>query len=151
RAAGGAVAAGVRVPSKSVVEFPMLRRLAFSMGRLREATTDDVWLKLGALHQADAILDQASVELIRRENPAADSTDPATGNHVSPKEFLAAMVRAFEASMAVDTVRNEYELRRQLHEWFLAGAARDLEPLNEQVYAELFLTPRSDPWLGLMS
>jgi hypothetical protein len=121
------------------------------VGRFREATSDDVWLKLGALHQADATLDRASVELIRGENPVADSTDPVTGNRVSPKESLAAMVRAFEASMAVDTVRNEYELRRQLHEWFLAGAARELEPLNERVYAELFLTPRSDPWLGLVS
>jgi hypothetical protein len=24
-----------------------------------------------------------------------------------------------------------------------------VEPLNERVYAELFLTPSSDPWLGL--
>jgi hypothetical protein len=26
-----------------------------------------------------------------------------------------------------------------------------VEKLNEKVYAELFLTPRSDPWLGLLS
>src|SRR5262249_2791404 len=88
QAPAGAGAAGVRAPSKSIVEFPMLRRLAFWTGRLREATTDDVWLKLGALHQADAILGQASVEMIRRENPAMDSTDTATGNRVSPKENL---------------------------------------------------------------
>jgi hypothetical protein len=27
----------------------------------------------------------------------------------------------------------------------------DLDKFNEKVYAELFLTPRSDPWLGLVS
>jgi hypothetical protein len=26
----------------------------------------------------------------------------------------------------------------------------DLEKFNEKVYAELFLTPRSDAWLGLL-
>jgi hypothetical protein len=150
RKRAGAAAAGARAASKSIIEFPLLR-LAFAVERFREATTEDVWLKLGELHQADAVLDDASVALISRENPAADAIDPATGSPLSPKEALAAMVRAFEKSMAVDTVRNEFELRRQLHEWFVAGETRDLEPLNERVYAELFLTPRSDPWLGLVS
>ena len=27
----------------------------------------------------------------------------------------------------------------------------DLEALNDRVYAELFLTPKSDPWLGLVA
>jgi hypothetical protein len=147
----GAVAAGVRAPSKSVVEFPILRALAFTMGRYRQATTDEVWQTLGALHQADAVLDQASVRLIERENPEPGEADPATGNRLSRRESMAAMVQAFEKSLAIDSVRNEYELRRQLHEWFAAGAARELEPLNERVYAELFLTPRTDPWLGLAS
>jgi len=151
QAEAGAVAAGVRAASKSVVEFPVLRALAFAMGRYRQATTDEVWQKLGALHQADAILDQASVKLIERENPEPGEADPATGNRRSRRESLAAMVQAFEQSMAIDSVRNEYELRRQLHEWFVAGAVRDLEPLNERVYGELFLTPRTDPWLGLAS
>jgi hypothetical protein len=146
----GAVAAGARAASKGAVEFPVLRGLGFATEPFRQATTEEVWLKLGARHQADAVLDDASVALIRSENPVAASTDPATGNSVSPDEALAAMIRTFQSAIAVDTVRNEYELRRQLHEWFAAGANRELEPLNERVYAELFLTPRSDPWLGLV-
>jgi hypothetical protein len=36
--------------------------------------------------------------------------------------------------------------------WFTGGAAAlDLDALNARVYAELFLTPRNDPWLGLVS
>jgi hypothetical protein len=150
RKGAGAVAAGTVTRSKSIVEFPLLQRLAFATEPFRQATTEDVWLKLGALHHEDAQLDAASVELIHRENPPGAAGDPATGNSLSPDEALAAMVGAFQAAMAVDTVRNEYELHRQLHEWFVAGAGRDLEALNERVYAELFLTPRSDRWLGLV-
>ncbi len=29
------------------------------------------------------------------------------------------------------------------------GQVKDLDSLNERVYAELFLTPSDDPWLGL--
>jgi hypothetical protein len=57
---------------------------------------------------------------------------------------------SFQQSMALDTVKNEYTLHRQIHEWFAAGQAPgDVDALNERVYAELFLTPSSDPWLGL--
>ena len=52
--------------------------------------------------------------------------------------------------MALDTVKNEYTLHRQIHDWFAAGETPDdVDALNERVYAELFLTPPSDPWLGL--
>jgi hypothetical protein len=52
--------------------------------------------------------------------------------------------------MALDTVKNEYALHRQVHDWFAAGqTSGDVDALNERVYAELFLTPSSDPWLGL--
>jgi len=50
-----------------------------------------------------------------------------------------------------DTVRNEYLLHRQVHAWFAAAeVGADADALNDRVYAELFLTPRSDPWLGLV-
>ena len=57
---------------------------------------------------------------------------------------------SFESSIALDTVKNEYRFHRTIHEW-LADAKYhpDVETLNERVYAELFLTPSSDPWLGL--
>ena len=54
--------------------------------------------------------------------------------------------------MTLDTVRNEYLLHRRIHERFAEGdppETADVDALNEWVYAELFLTPSSDPWLGL--
>ena len=32
----------------------------------------------------------------------------------------------------------------------LRGGRSDVAKLNEKIYAELFVTPRSDPWLGLV-
>ena len=56
-----------------------------------------------------------------------------------------------ERTISIDTVRNEYLSHRTLHEWLAdAGGADDLAALNERVYAELFLTPSSDKWLGLL-
>jgi hypothetical protein len=49
-----------------------------------------------------------------------------------------------------DTVRNRFTLDRRLHAWLAdATVANDFTTLNARVYAELFLTPASDPWLGL--
>ncbi|RCJ16043.1 hypothetical protein A6S26_07065 [Nostoc sp. ATCC 43529] len=59
-------------------------------------------------------------------------------------------MKSFEAAMALDTVRNEYILHSQIHQWFMEGnQTKNVEILNQQVYAQLFLTPSSDPWLGL--
>ena len=60
------------------------------------------------------------------------------------------IVRNFESSIALDTVRNEYLLHRQIHEWFAEGNTLvAVEQLNKRVYGELFLMPLDDPWLGL--
>ncbi len=64
------------------------------------------------------------------------------------------LIRNLETTIAIDTVRNEYSLHRILHEWLATGAvplATPVDQLNERVYAELFLTPSSDPWLGLVT
>jgi hypothetical protein len=56
-----------------------------------------------------------------------------------------------QLTITQDTVQNEYTFHRQIHQWFAAGDAvvRGFDTFNERAYAELFLTPRSDPWLGL--
>jgi hypothetical protein len=59
------------------------------------------------------------------------------------------VVRKFESLMAMDTVRNQYLLQPKIYQWLLASPFNDVERLNERVYRDLFLTPSSDPWLGL--
>jgi hypothetical protein len=46
-------------------------------------------------------------------------------------------------------VRNEYLLHAKIHQW-LSSAPAEAHQLNAKVYAGLFLTPDSDPWLGLV-
>ncbi|HTD53317.1 MAG TPA: hypothetical protein VK780_09850, partial [Thermoanaerobaculia bacterium] len=143
RPAGGAVPAAAAMPvamTKAAVEMPMLKAfsplgspLDASLTMLAESAE---WGKLAGLHAGEARLDATSRALFERET----TSSPHSGQAVA----------SFEASMALDTVRNEYLLHSRIHQWFLGSSGRwDLERLNQEVYAKLFLTPRSDPWLGL--
>jgi hypothetical protein len=117
-------------------------------------TTDTTWQKLGALHAEQAKLDASSRALIRRKT-AID----LEAKSAAPKRLQAAaferLIRRFEASIAQDTVRNEFEFRATILSWLSerppsADRRVALEALNKRVYAELFLTPDQDRWLGLV-
>jgi len=61
------------------------------------------------------------------------------------------MLAKLKRATALDNLRNEYLLHRRIHRWLLdAEEVPDVESLNARVYDELFLTPKSDPWLGLL-
>ncbi len=138
--------------SKTQVEILIVREIVASTEGLERATDEEIWTKIAALHAEDAKLDAASIEVIRRENPptAEEAGRRAFGKY-RVEDPIVRMVRNFESSIAVDTVRNEYLLHRQLHQWLADPAGHiEVEKLNERVYAQLFLTPSSDPWLGLV-
>ena len=134
------VAARAAMTKMVVVERPILRGFS-TEPRLLDAQPEDAgWARLAALHADAATLDAASRALVRSKNlsrfAAADEW----------QRTLATLERA----IAIDTLRNEYLFHHTLHEWLAnAGATTDLATLNERVYAELFLTPSSDKWLGL--
>jgi hypothetical protein len=116
----------------------------------RESLDDDVWERIAALPGHVVELDAASREVIRREHPTAVVAGARSASKAVVEDPLARLVRQFEQSISLDTVKNEYLLHRRIHDWFAAGeASADVNVLNERVYAELFLTPSSDPWLGL--
>jgi hypothetical protein len=126
--------------TKAVTELGVLRAMSRTVEALGRITDEDAWRKIAQLHLTDATLDSRSLGLIRRQNSA-----------LSEVEF-AALVKNFQELIALDTVRNEYLLHPKLYPWLLRDPSRtDLEKFNEKVYAELFLTPRTDPWLGLFS
>lgn len=144
-AAPSALEAGRIAVSKMVVENPLVLAARSAANRNQNALTDitdaTTWQKLAARHASDAKLDANSRALIQRKLGA---------NPIAPLETT---VQAFESNMALDSVRNEYLLRGQLHQWFLTeflGSMSDLDRLNARVYSQLFLTPDSDPWLGLV-
>ncbi|MEH1945119.1 MAG: hypothetical protein V7L01_33560 [Nostoc sp.] len=131
--------------SKMRVETPMLSALQSDAERnqnaLAKITDEEVWTKIAQLYATDVKLDSNSISLIRAKKSQSANTQ---------KDNLPTIVKKFEATMALDTVRNEYMLHSQIHQWFMQGKqTSSVEALNEQVYAQLFLTPSSDPWLGL--
>ncbi len=142
--APSAPVAGAIAVSKSRVELPILRNInstTKNQESLQEITDASTWQRIAQLYTADAKLDHHSVALIRSKRFAENNPDN-----------LQPVVRNFETAMALDTVRNEYTLHSQIHQWFMQeNATTNVNSLNEKVYAELFLTPNSDPWLGLMS
>jgi hypothetical protein len=99
--------------------------------------------RLAARNSPAIVLSRASLGLVRTQqwrsgDPAADAG-----------EFTAALA-GLRRALALDTLRNQHELHRAVHGWFVNGAADlGLDALARRVYGELFLTPRSDPWLGL--
>jgi hypothetical protein len=144
-AAPSAIDAGRIAVGKAVVESPLVMAVRSAANQnqaaLTEITDAATWAKLAARYAGDAQLDANSRQLMQRKTGAKTAA------------ALAATVQAFEASMALDSIRNEYLLHSQLHQWFIAGpiaGTGSLERLNARVYDQLFLTPDRDPWLGLV-
>lgn len=119
--------------------------------KLRQWTDDSRWGEIAALHFADAKLDAASVALVRRDMPRAIAAGLVAMTKSKVEDPLLRLVAGFQRSIAEDTVRNEYLLHRAIHDWFTAmPTPANLELFNQRVYAELFLMPLDDPWLGLL-
>jgi len=130
--------------TKMITEVPILAGIMRDANLLGGVTDEAAWQKIAALHVGDARLDDRSKALIRRQR----------GEQVTPENDarLASLINNFERSIALDSVRNEYVLHSKLHGWLIADQSRfDVNALNQKVYAELFMTPGSDPWLGLLS
>jgi hypothetical protein len=146
-----AATAGATAIGKYQVEMPIIRAAALaSDASLAQATTDEVWNRIAQLHAEDSKLDAASFNLIRSQHPTAAVAARRAMSKMVVEDPLVRMVRMLQGSIALDTVRNEYTFHRQIHQWLAAGNVAELDSFNERVYAELFLTPSSDPWLGLM-
>jgi hypothetical protein len=144
-------AAEVAIP-KSRIETPVLANLNPESGAVPGITNEALWQALAELQAGDVALDDSSRDLIFRENPTAiDASVLALTKADIEGPVLAAMFDRLQQNIALDTVRNEYDLHRRIHEWFVSeGPPQDLAAFNERVYAELFLTPSSDPWLGML-
>lgn len=142
KAAPGAIEVAPLAMTKSATETSILRAITMDATSLEGATSVGDWEKIAALHSADAQVDKQSVAFIVAQNKQLRN---------SP-ELLARTLQNLQKFLALDTVRNEYMMRTKLHAMFVSDfGSVQLEALNERVYAQLFMTPRTDPWLGLYS
>ena len=137
---GDALLVSPRAMTKAATEASILRAMTSASEALGKITDEAGWRKIAQLHSSDAVLDDRSISLIKHQNPNLSESE------------LAQLLQKFQDSIALDTVRNEYLMHSKLYTWIVKDPVRDdVEKLNEQVYAKLFLTPNSDPWLGLFS
>ena len=119
---------------KSKVEMPLLDGMGLGPGLAAPTVDLRFWDRLAARHIDESQLARASLR-------AMSSIEPVDA------EMRAAAVR----SLAIDTLVNEHQLHRTVHQWFAEGSAGALsfEALNRRIYDELLLTPQSDRTLGL--
>ncbi len=139
-------------PTKALVEAPsVIQIVPGSQGLLRQ-TSETTWQKLAELQPERARLDEASRALILRKTAIELDAQSSSPQPLEPEAFERMIVR-FEASVTEDTVRNELEHRSTILGWLTEAPVPTerggLDALNRRVYAELFLTPDRDRWLGL--
>ncbi len=128
--------------TKMAVELPMIPVFTpIDESFLKAKTNLDDWKKLSALF-VNTNFDQNSLNLIRQQ---------ANGNKDLTDETFAKMIAAVKDSVSLDTVRNEYLFHIAIYKMLAENSYDDVESFNEAVYTNLFLTPRSDDWLGLYS
>ncbi len=132
------ITASRRAMAKAVTEVRILPAAVIQnrLNILEKDTDLDKWKKIAELGQVESLLDENSRAFIRRKLGIKGAE-------------LDKLVKQFEQNLALDTVRNEYLFHSKLYTWLQAGTGNDLNKFNEKIYAELFLTPSADPWLGL--
>lgn len=142
-----------RVVSKSTIEVNdvrMIHGITRRDEKLKASTDAEVWRKIASLHADESRLDAGSRTLAATKMPRADVAGELSISKSEGENPVLKAIRNFEDSMAEDTVRNEYLFHTQIHRWLITDPSLEkVSRLNDKVYAELFLTPRSDPWLGL--
>ncbi|MCA9079211.1 MAG: hypothetical protein KDA58_01580 [Planctomycetaceae bacterium] len=126
---------------KSAIEVKAMRHLMM-VNDPKRTEPYDVWTP---------IADKLTIDLAPiTETLIHDQHAPALVNVERSEQVEQQLLARFKRNVALDTVRNQQELHRQLHQWFVEGSVPDkVFDLNEQMYASVFLTPRSDAWLGL--
>ena len=126
-------------------------------GSVLEKASEGRWSSIAALHRLEAALDPTvemqtelavtgALEARRSVFPTAWEAAPiAYGKLLTESPLL----RQLKQAVAEDTVRNRYQLHRQIHEWLTVTQYNQVESLNARVYSQLFLSPLNDPWYGL--
>jgi hypothetical protein len=132
-----ALRASERTVGKSTAELPLLLAMSPGAGLMRAPGV--ARSPVAELHRQDAKLSEASRRLLLAK----------AGTWMKIEDPQRA-VGSFEDLIVEDTVRNEYILHSRIHAWLAASrGVPDLAKFNENVYSQIFLTPSSDPWLGL--
>ena len=109
---------------------------------------DAAWAKLAQRYLAEVAFDGMTVAAVQAKLPAEVAGRLALGKSVTETPALR-LVRNLVPVIGQDTVKNEYNLHRQIHQWLANGEIHNTPALTSRIYNELFLSPLNDPWYGL--
>jgi hypothetical protein len=159
--------------AKSVIERPMLN--AINLFSTSSRVRDWIW---GNPIQDTVKLDEETRRRIKDMNPRLETLAKNVSNSesgisgivltqqsiaisqrgavtkgvtVQPADPFESMIQNFEQSINVDTAANKFRMEIPIHALFARGQEGSFESLNRKIYDILFLTPKSDPYLGLGS
>jgi hypothetical protein len=127
--------------TKSVVEMSTVRKISYDVESLKETTKFEQWKRLSSLFN-DSGIDENSKAFIRLKT--------GRENTVIQGKF-AKLIANLEKYLAIDTVQNEFLFHTKIYDWLILDGKVNVDIFNNRVYEELFLTPKSDRWLGLYS
>jgi hypothetical protein len=94
---------------------------------------------------ASLVLDAASRSLVAALHTAGPADPRAT------PAALARVIGRLEHHIVADTALNELTLRQAIRQRIVTTATTDFAVLNAWIYDQVFATPSSDPWLGLLA
>lgn len=117
------------------------------------------WKKVAALYAADVTPDENTRVVMtiketnwkpQRRSPRAEESAIGAVNksYAFDSGVLPKLFNVTE-TFGEDTVRNEFHLHAQIHQWFSENPLLATNELIEKVYRDLFLSPLDDPWYGL--
>jgi hypothetical protein len=117
---------------------------------LQSLTDDNRWSQIAARHFQETAFDPQSTELIESKFPTAWDAAQLTMSKVAVETPALKALRKLQQSVAADTVRDNYMFRPQILTFLEEAQAHGftLDQINNWVYAQVFLTPKDDPWLG---
>jgi len=88
------------------------------------------------------VLDPRSRALVEQLHTAGPGAKPTAAQ-------VAAMIARLEQTIVADTALNQLQLRQAIRSHLIADRDLAFASLNAWIYANVFHTPKSDPWLGL--
>lgn len=125
--------------------------LTVEASALENLTDEKAWQLLAQKHASEVAFDAPSRVVMARKFPSAETAAPLA---ISKRAIESPMLRALrnlQTTVALDTVRNNYLLRTKILAYLQSAPAQSLSltQINNWIYANVFLTPKDDPWLGL--
>jgi hypothetical protein len=131
-------------PTKDGGEIPVLERISLD-ARAYAAVAELANKAERIVRGGPRTIDANARALIQAKRAA--SPDPGMRSAASLDAVLAKLEQTLEA----DTRLNEGSFHQTIHRWFVYDDVANVDALNNRAYSELFLAPRSDPWMGLVS